>query len=146
MRLDLYAIGEALQKVEDDWTRIDAELDRTRIGRKDPFTAFLRGNMLSAYAYLDDLLARQVEPFSDDGIAALLELNNRVHYGTDGALMAEFASAIAANAGPTSGPLRRGTPSTRDAATTPTSWPPRHTYLSSANRSCSSKATTALGR
>jgi hypothetical protein len=73
-------------------------LDRARIGRKDPFTDFLRGNMLSAYAYPDDLLARQVEPFSNDGIAALLALNNRVHYGTDEALMAEFGSAIAANA------------------------------------------------
>jgi hypothetical protein len=98
MRLDMCAISEALQAVEDDWPRIDADLDRTRIGRKDPFTAFLRGNMLSAYVYLDDLLARQIEPFSNDGIAAVLALNDRVHFGTDRALAAEFASAIAANA------------------------------------------------
>lgn len=98
MRLDLCAIGESLQAVEDDWPRIDADLARTGIGGKDPFTAFLRGNMLSAYAYLDDLLQQQVEPFSNNGLAALLGLNNRVHYGTDRALMDEYKLAIAANA------------------------------------------------
>lgn len=98
MRLDLQAIGAALGQVEQDWPRIDSELQRLHIGRKDPFSAFLCHNMLSAYAYLDDLLVAHVAPAAKDGIEHMLALNNRVHYGTDRQLMAEFAPAIAANA------------------------------------------------
>jgi hypothetical protein len=53
--------------------------------------------MLSAYAYLDELLAKGIEPFSTIRFVHMLALNERVHYGTDTALMAEFASAIEAN-------------------------------------------------
>jgi hypothetical protein len=97
VRLDLSAIESTLHEVQDSWHSIDTDLQRHRIGRKDAFTSVLRDNMLSAYAYLDELLAEQVEPFSDDSIATMLELNNRVHYGTNRALKAEYASAIAAN-------------------------------------------------
>jgi hypothetical protein len=97
-RLDLCEIDAALLEVERAWPRIDAELQRLRIGRKDPFTAMLRNNMLSAYAYLDELLARDIEPFSTTCLDHLLVLNERVHYGTDTALMAEFTTAIASNA------------------------------------------------
>jgi len=48
VRLALDAINEALIAVENDFRRIDAELARRKIGRKDPFTAFLRGKMLPA--------------------------------------------------------------------------------------------------
>jgi hypothetical protein len=95
--LDLTSIGNALLEVEHDWSRIDAELERLKLGRKEPFTGFLRGNMLFAYGYLDTLLAESVEPFSDRGIEEMLTLNNVVHYGTDETLIAQFASAIAAN-------------------------------------------------
>jgi hypothetical protein len=98
LRLDLDAIERTLCEVQNDWPRIDAELERHRIGRKDSFTATLRVNMLSAYAYLDDLLAQRVEPFSEPSIAYMLALNNRVHYGIDRSLMAEFRTAITANA------------------------------------------------
>lgn len=54
--------------------------------------------MLSAYSLLDQLVSREVDPFSRDGIGHVLMLNNRVHYGLDSALMAEFESAIDANA------------------------------------------------
>jgi hypothetical protein len=97
VRLDLSAIDDTLRQVQKDWASIEADLRRRKIGRKDPFTSVLRQNMLSAYMYLDDLLAQQEEPFSDSSIAHMLALNNRVHYGTDRALMAEFGSAIAAN-------------------------------------------------
>jgi hypothetical protein len=96
-RLDLHAIECALRGVQTHWSEIDTELQQRGIGRKDPFTGMLCANMLSAYACLDELVAQRVEPFSDPGEAAMLELNNRVHYGTDTVLMAEFASAIAAN-------------------------------------------------
>jgi hypothetical protein len=97
-RLELVKINNALTGVERDWPRIDDELARLTIGRKDPFTAFLCGNMLSAYTYLDDLVAHHVDPFSDTGIAHQLVLNHRVHYGTDRALMVEFKPAMAAAA------------------------------------------------
>jgi hypothetical protein len=96
-RLDLCEIDGALLEVERAWPRIDAELQRLHIGRKDPFTAVLRNNMLSAYAYLDELLARDIEPFSPTCFDHMLVLNERVHYGTDVALMAEFSTAIASN-------------------------------------------------
>jgi hypothetical protein len=98
LRLDLSAVEAALEKVEREWPRIDAELDRSGIGRKDLFSAFLKGNMVRAYGLLDDLVSRQVHPFSRHGIEHMLTLNNRVHYGSDCVLMAEFASAIDANA------------------------------------------------
>ena len=98
MRLDLAQIGDALLGVEHDWSRIDAELERLKLGRKHPFTADLRSNMLCAYAFLDELLADSVEPFSNSGIEHLLTLNNLVHYGADETMMAQFASAVEANA------------------------------------------------
>jgi hypothetical protein len=97
-RIDLPAINEALTAVENDWPRIAAELKRLKIGQKDPFTAFLRGNMLSAYAYLDQLLQRGIPPLSDASLEHLLVLNERVHYGTDSGLRAESRAAIVATA------------------------------------------------
>ena len=97
-RLELSEIDGALVQVELAWSRIDAELRRLKIGRKDPFTAFLRSNMLTAYAYLDGLLAENVAPFSPAGFDHMLVLNNRVHYGTNAELMTEFERAIESNA------------------------------------------------
>src|SRR5262252_6883039 len=97
MRLDLALIESSLFEVEHDWSRIDAELERLRLGRKLPFTASLRSNMVCAYAHLDRLLAEQVEPFSQDGIEHMLTLNDLVHYGDDEALAGQFALAIEAN-------------------------------------------------
>jgi hypothetical protein len=96
--LDLDAIEASLRQVEQQWPLIDAELVRRGIGRKDAFSAFIGRNMLSAYALLDDLVASQLDPFSREGIGQMLLLNNRVHYGADRVLMAEFVSAIDANA------------------------------------------------
>lgn len=98
VRLDLEAIDQELRDVEENWSQINADLTRRGLGGKDPFTQTIRLNMLSSYSYLDELLMRQVAPFSDDSIASMLELNNRVHYGTDTALMAEYATSIKANA------------------------------------------------
>jgi len=95
-RLDLHRISNALVQVERDWPRIDAELVRWKIRRKDPFTAFLRDNMLSAYTYLDWLVAVDIEPFSDASLEHLLVLNQRVHYGVDEELMAQHHSALVA--------------------------------------------------
>jgi hypothetical protein len=98
MRLNLPEIARSLQRVENEWPAIDAALRRSGIGRKDPFTAMLRENMLSAYAYLDHLLAESIEPFCDAEIGHMLTLNERVHYGNDRRLITEFARAIEASA------------------------------------------------
>jgi hypothetical protein len=95
-RLNLPAINEALTAVEHDWPRINAELARLKIGQKDPFTSFLRTNMLSAYAYLDELLERSIAPLSDSSLEHLVLLNQRVHYGTDAELSAQHHAAIVA--------------------------------------------------
>lgn len=81
-----------------NWPLIELELAHHSIGQKDPFTEILRQNMLSAYDHLDHLIRRDIEPFSSKGVAQMLALNNRVHYGTDKALMDEFTLAISANA------------------------------------------------
>ena len=98
-RLDLEAIDASLKTVEKHWTQIDDELDLRGIGRKDtPFTATIRGRMMSAFQYLDALLAQQIPPFSAESIEHMLVLNNRVHYGTNQQLIAEYATAIKATA------------------------------------------------
>jgi hypothetical protein len=96
VRLDLNSIAASLAQVEAHWSEIDDDLDRHRIGRKDKFDRTMRLNMLSAYAYLDELISEHHRPFTRNGIASMLALNNRVHYGTDSALMAEYESAIRA--------------------------------------------------
>lgn len=98
VRLNLEAIDHALCGVEENWPQIDADLNRYGIGGKEPFAEDLRANMVSAYASLDELLALQVEPFSEWSIASMLTLNHRVHYGNEPVLMAEYASAIEASA------------------------------------------------
>jgi len=96
-RLNLEAIDSSLKTVEMHWTEIDDELDLRGIGRKDtPFTATIRMRMMSAYSYLDTLLEQQIVPFSKESIEHMLILNERVHYGTDQQLIAEYTKAITA--------------------------------------------------
>jgi hypothetical protein len=98
-RLQLEHIASSLQTVETHWREIDDELDRRGIGRKDtPFTAVVKMRMVSAFEYLDALLAQQMPPFSRESIGHMLALNERVHYGTDQQLRSEYAKAIAATA------------------------------------------------
>ncbi|MGO8948969.1 MAG: hypothetical protein ACLQUY_15235 [Ktedonobacterales bacterium] len=96
-RLNLLMIDYYLQQVQDLWDEIDVALDEQRIGRKDRFSDFLRTNMVSAYEYLDALLAAGIRPFSQEGLPHMLVLNERVHYGTNVALMVEYSQAIKVN-------------------------------------------------
>jgi hypothetical protein len=92
--LALEEIDASLKTIEMHWSEIDDELEWRGIGRKDtPFTATIRMRMMSAYSYLDTLLAQQILPFSPSSIASMLLLNERVHYGTDQELLAEYATA-----------------------------------------------------
>ncbi len=93
-RLYLEEIDASLKTVEVHWTQIDDELELRGIGRKDtPFVETTRLRMLSAFSYLDTLLAQQIPPFSPESIKPMLLLNERVHYGTDERLLLEYATA-----------------------------------------------------
>ncbi len=98
-RLHLEEIDASLKSVEMHWTEIDDELEFQGIGRKDtPFTATVRMRMMSAYNYLDTMLAQQIPPFSAESIKPMLLMNERVHYGTDERLLAEYVKAREATA------------------------------------------------
>jgi hypothetical protein len=93
-RLNLPAIDEALKGIERHWREIDDELERLQLGRRDtPFKPIVRERMMTAYEYVDYLLAKEIKPFSDEGIPDLLALNTRVHYGIDEQLKQEFKKA-----------------------------------------------------
>jgi hypothetical protein len=55
-------------------------------------------SIASAFGYLDELLHEQIPPFSPLSIEPMLLLNERVHYGTDQQLTAEYARAREATA------------------------------------------------
>jgi hypothetical protein len=97
LRLNLAKIEQSLIHVEEDWKKIDDELDLRKIGRKDTFNADIRMKMMSAYGLLDDLLGKGIEPFSKEGLEEICELNNLVHYGLDFNLRQEYVKAIIAN-------------------------------------------------
>jgi hypothetical protein len=98
LRLDLVKIEQSLICVEKNWKKIDDELDLNKIGRKDtPFNADVREKMMSAYGFLDLLLREGIEPFSQESLEDICELNNLVHYGLDSRLRQEYVKAIVAN-------------------------------------------------
>lgn len=98
MRLNLTMVERSLTSVEKNWQRIDDELDRRKIGRKDtPFNSDIKGKMMSAYELLDKLLRKEVEPFSPASIGEICELNNLVHYGSNPRLRLEYHKAVVAN-------------------------------------------------
>ncbi len=98
LRLNLVKIEESLTGVEENWKKIDDELELRKIGRKDtPFNADIRSKMMSAYGLMDILLQEGVEPFSKGSIEEICELNNLVHYGLNSRLRKEYVKAIDAN-------------------------------------------------
>ena len=98
LRLNLVAVEQSLTPVEKNWKKIDDELDLRKIGRKDtPFNADVKAKMMSAYGLLDDLLGKEVEPFSIESLEDMCELNNLVHYGLDFRLRQQYVQAIRAN-------------------------------------------------
>jgi hypothetical protein len=97
LRLNLLIVDASLLQVEKNWKKINDQLDNEKLGRRDAFDSVIRGRMMNAYGYLDDLLGRGIEPFSKEGVSEILELNNIVHYGFDFRLRLEFNTAIEAN-------------------------------------------------
>lgn len=98
LRLNLVAVEQSLSEVQRDWQRIEFELSKRSIGKKDaPFNSQLKERMIVAYSHLDALLRDGVRPFSQDSIREICRLNEFVHYGDGKALRREYRQAIAAN-------------------------------------------------
>ncbi len=98
LRLNLTAVESSLAGVERDWKRIEEELSKKSIGKKDtPFSPQLKDRMMVAYERLDLLLKDAVRPLSKESIEQMLRLNEYVHYGDDKELRREHRQAIAAN-------------------------------------------------
>jgi len=98
LKFNLCNVEKSLQEVEKNWKKIDDKLDLEKLGRRDTFDPVIRGCMVEAYRHLDALLRKEIEPFSQDGISEILELNNIALYGCDLRLRLEYNQAIQANA------------------------------------------------
>jgi hypothetical protein len=98
LSFNLANVEKSLLGVERNWKKIDDDLAKAKIGRRDtPFDPVVRGRMMDAYRHLDCLLRQGMEPFSEASIPEILELNNLVHYGIDYNLRLQFHSAIRFN-------------------------------------------------
>lgn len=97
-RPNLKRIEESYQSVLKHWQEIDNLLDHTKVGRKDqPFDKKLMENLLHGWEYLDFVIRkRDYSLFSDKGGPDMLEINHRVHYGSDTELRNEYAKATQA--------------------------------------------------
>jgi hypothetical protein len=96
LKFNLTNVEKSLLDVQNNWKKIDDELDHEKIGRRDTFDPVIRGRLMEAYGHLNGLLEKGVEPFSPEGICEILELNNIVHYGFNSQLRLEYNQAIQA--------------------------------------------------
>jgi hypothetical protein len=94
LELDISEINRSLLKVENNWDDINDLLEKFHIGRKEVFDSELRERMISAYEFVNQLLEKGTEPFSNESI--LLELNHLVHYGRDSSLRREYKTSLQA--------------------------------------------------
>lgn len=146
-RLDLSAVERALREVQGRF----AELSQHFTEPRDPFTDEVLLNVLEGYALIDDYVARGIDLFDLQQLNLMLEINATVLCGSDPARRLEFAPHLAAteahffnNVEVASRICTTGT--ARTAAIRSGSGLPVCMYVSSASRSCSSKATTARAR
>lgn len=94
-RFNLNEVYSSLEGVHQNWTDIDDQLYKTKIGRRDTaFDEIRLERMMIAFEYIDYLLAANEEPFSLESIHHLLELNNRVHYGLSPQVREEYSSSM----------------------------------------------------
>lgn len=94
-QVNLFEIEKSYSQVVKNWDNITKELIKYKIGEKDtPFNNDVQNRMLLAYNRLNELLENKIEPFSDESLTEMLELNNLVHYGKENSLRYEYNSAI----------------------------------------------------
>jgi len=77
LRLNLGRIEGELRDVQRHFPAINAVLNC----RRDDFSDTVRRNMLTAYEFLDTVVDRELDLFSDEGLEALLQLNHLVLLG-----------------------------------------------------------------
>jgi hypothetical protein len=77
LRLRLGRIDDELREVQRHFPAINAMLNL----RRDDFSDTVRENMLTAYEFLDAVVAEDLDLFSDAGVEALLQLNHLVLLG-----------------------------------------------------------------
>ena len=90
VRLDLAAIERSLRAVQQAFDRINPTLDTPR----DPLNDAVLGNLLAGYAYLDTLLAADLNPLALGNSRHLLQLNHLVLCGTDDATAKAYAAHL----------------------------------------------------
>lgn len=88
--VDLNEIRKSLDQVQVNYPEINAKLAT----RREEFTDTVKENMLSAYSYLNQIIAEKIDLFSDQGLSYLLELNHIVLCGTDLKKRIEFHKYI----------------------------------------------------
>jgi hypothetical protein len=76
-RFNLKEIAASLNEVQENFAEINAQLACSR----DDFTDDVKNNVIAAYAYLDKLLADEVDIFDTAGLKKMLELNHVIHFG-----------------------------------------------------------------
>jgi prophage maintenance system killer protein len=86
LRLNLDRIVESLSEVQRDWD----ELNRNLLVHRENLTDEIIQNMVSAYHYLDNLIADRAKIFDQDGLHHLLELNHIVLCGKDPLVRLEY--------------------------------------------------------
>ena len=96
-RLDLERVNRSLESVEKNWDKINADLEKRNIGKREKFTGIIKNGLSAAYEYLDKLLEKRVEPFSLNGVTEMLVLNDKVHYGNNILLRWEYQKAMRAS-------------------------------------------------
>src|SRR5215469_5020467 len=77
LRLHFGRIEDELRDVQRNFPAINAVLT----SRRDDFTDAVRENMLTAYEFLDAMVADELDLFSADGLEGLLQLNHLVLLG-----------------------------------------------------------------
>ena len=86
LRLNIDKIIESLSEVQRGWD----ELNQHLLVHRENITDEIIQNMVSAYYYLDHLIADRVKIFSKDGLHHILELNHIVLCGQDPVVRMEY--------------------------------------------------------
>jgi prophage maintenance system killer protein len=90
LRLNLPAIIDALEGVKHNFSEINRQLTLKR----EDFNDDVMNNMIAAYQYLDDMIAKNTDMFSENGMSYIQELNHIVLCGTDLETRNEYADHI----------------------------------------------------
>jgi hypothetical protein len=91
-RFNHQAIEASLRALQQDFPRINPQLK----DRRDPLGDDVVRNLLAGYGFIDDLLARRIDPFAMGSLKYLLELNCLVLCGRDSGERERLAEHIQA--------------------------------------------------